>query len=198
MSESKPNESQSAEETPTTTDGRSDEAHGSAVSRRGFLTAVNFAVGGLGALVLGAPLTGFVMAPLIEPEERVWRDVGDANTFPVGSTTKVIFEDASPLPWSGITARTAAWLRRESETDFIAFSVNCAHLGCPVRWLEDANLFMCPCHGGVYYRNGDVAAGPPPAPLARYTTQVVNGRVQIQTSGVPIMTGQRRNGRRLA
>jgi menaquinol-cytochrome c reductase iron-sulfur subunit len=25
----------------------------------------------------------------------------------------------------------------------VAFSINCTHLGCPVRWLPDANLFMC-------------------------------------------------------
>lgn len=193
MSESNPN-ALPPESTPTpTTEGETD----TGVTRRRFLTAVNFVVGGVGALVLGVPLTGFVMAPLLEPEERAWRDVGDVNTFPIGSTTKVIFEDPSPLPWSGITARMAAWLRRESETEFIAFTVNCAHLGCPVRWLEEANLFMCPCHGGAYYRNGEVAAGPPPAPLPRFATRVQNGRVEIQSSGVPIMTASRRNGRRL-
>lgn len=193
MSESNPN-ALPPESTPTpTTEGEAD----TGVTRRRFLTAVNFVVGGVGALVLGVPLTGFVMAPLLEPEERAWRDVGGVEQFPIGSTTKVIFEDPSPLPWSGITARMAAWLRRESETEFIAFTVNCAHLGCPVRWLEEANLFMCPCHGGAYYRNGEVAAGPPPAPLPRFETRVQNGRVEIQSSGVPIMTASRRNGRRL-
>jgi menaquinol-cytochrome c reductase iron-sulfur subunit len=45
---------------------------------------------------------------------------------------------------------------------------------------------MCPCHGGVYYKDGTVAAGPPPLPLPRYPVRVVNGDVQIQTSPIPI------------
>ena len=70
--------------------------------------------------------------------------------------------------------------------EFIAFAVNCSHLVCPVRWMADANLFMCPCHGGVYYQNGAVAAGPPPSPLPRYPVRVKNGYVQIQTAPIPI------------
>jgi menaquinol-cytochrome c reductase iron-sulfur subunit len=104
----------------------------------------------------------------------------------VGSTVKVDFPDPSPLPWSGVTARTAAWLRRKSDTDFVAFSINCTHLGCPVRWLPDADLFMCPCHGGVFYNNGGVASGPPPKPLVRYPVRVQNGMVEILTSPLPI------------
>ena len=45
---------------------------------------------------------------------------------------------------------------------FLVLSVNCAHLGCPVTWFPQSGLFMCPCHGGVYYANGEHASGPPP------------------------------------
>ena len=79
-----------------------------------------------------------------------------------------MFEDASPLPWAGVTARTAAWLRRDDAEHFTAFTVHCTHLGCPVRWVADAKLFLCPCHGGVYYADGTVSAGPPPKPLPQY------------------------------
>lgn len=170
---------------------------GTEVSRRNFLTLFSLGMGAAGTVLVGAPLSGFVLAPLFEKTAPAWRDVGEAARFAVGSTTKVVFEDPSPLPWAGISARTAAWLRRESEDEWIAFSVNCAHLGCPVRWLESANLFMCPCHGGVYYRNGDVAAGPPPHGLARYPVRVQEGKVQIETAPLPVTTagpqiGQRR------
>ena len=70
----------------------------------------------------------------------------------------------------------------------LAFSANCTHLGCPVRWLEGADLFMCPCHGGVYYSDGNVAAGPPPLPLFRYDVRVANGEVQMKQAIVPIST----------
>ena len=79
-------------------------------------------------------------------------------------------------------------LRRASVGEFIAFSVNCTHLGCPVRWLADAELFMCPCPGGVYYKDGSVAAGPPPRPLIRYEVRVVDDEVQIKSAAIPITT----------
>ncbi|MDQ2900037.1 MAG: Rieske 2Fe-2S domain-containing protein, partial [Acidobacteriota bacterium] len=47
-------------------------------------------------------------------------------------------------------------------------------------------LFMCPCHGGVYYKNGDVAAGPPPKPLTKYPVRVRDGLVEILTKPTPI------------
>ena len=112
--------------------------------------------------------------------------MGNADTFNIGETVAVRFEDSAALEWAGVTARTAAWLRREDEDTFIAFSINCTHLGCPVRWLPKADLFMCPCHGGVYYKDGRVAAGPPPRPLVRYPVRVTAGRVEIQTSPIPI------------
>ncbi|HKV81405.1 MAG TPA: Rieske (2Fe-2S) protein [Candidatus Sulfotelmatobacter sp.] len=90
------------------------------------------------------------------------------------------------MPWAGVTAETAAWLRRVDELQFKAFSVDCTHLGCPVRWLPAADLFMCPCHGGVFYADGRVASGPPPKPLTTYPVRVENGQVQILTSPLPI------------
>ncbi|MDB6066380.1 MAG: (2Fe-2S)-binding protein [Pedosphaera sp.] len=157
-------------------------------SRRRFFRDVSIIVGGCTALGFAAPTIGFILGPLTRRPPRVWRTVGKLDAFKIGDTVDVHYEDASPEPWSGVTARTAAWLRRESADKFIAFSVNCTHLGCPVRWLAQARLFMCPCHGGVFYESGDVAAGPPERPLTRYAVRVVNGEVQIETAPVPITT----------
>jgi menaquinol-cytochrome c reductase iron-sulfur subunit len=156
------------------------------LSRRKFLARLSFAVGGIGALIVTVPVVGFILAPFFERRQEVWRSVGKVESFKIGETTAVKYEDASPLPWAGVTARSAAWLRRVNADTFIAFSINCTHLGCPVRWLAEANLFMCPCHGGVYYQDGTVAAGPPPLPLPRYPVRVKDGDVQIQTSPIPI------------
>jgi menaquinol-cytochrome c reductase iron-sulfur subunit len=118
--------------------------------------------------------------------EAVWRPVGRAVDFAVGKTVPVTFIDSSPLKWAGVTAKTSAWLRRVDASEFIAFSVNCAHLGCPVRWLPDAELFMCPCHGGVYYSDGSVAAGPPPHPLSRYPVRIAGDNVEVLAEAIPI------------
>jgi menaquinol-cytochrome c reductase iron-sulfur subunit len=54
--------------------------------------------------------------------------------------------------------------------------------------LQDAELFMCPCHGGVYYKDGTVAAGPPPKPLVRLEVRITKGQVEIKSAPIPITT----------
>jgi len=158
-------------------------------TRRQFFMHVSIALGSVAAVLVGIPIVGSILAPIIKKPKPEWRAVGAVDGFKVGGGyVKVDYVDASPLPWAGVTAQSAAWLRRESEDKFIAFSVNCAHLGCPVRWVAGAKLFMCPCHGGVYYEDGSVAAGPPPRGLYQYPVRVVNGQVEILASPIPITT----------
>jgi menaquinol-cytochrome c reductase iron-sulfur subunit len=156
------------------------------VERRRFLARVSLGLGACMGVSVGAPMVGFVAAPLFRKVPHEWRAVGKVSDFVVGHTVSVAFADASPLPWAGVTARTAAWLRRVSEDTFVAFSINCAHLGCPVRWLPEARLFMCPCHGGVYYADGTVAAGPPPHPLFQYPVRIRGDAIEIRTEALPI------------
>jgi menaquinol-cytochrome c reductase iron-sulfur subunit len=144
-------------------------------------------LGAVGGVALTAPLVGFVVAPLGRAVPLVFRSVGKVSDFKIGETVEVTFVDTSPLPWAGVTANTGAWLRRVSEDKFVAFAINCAHLGCPVRWLPDARLFMCPCHGGVYYEDGSVAAGPPPHALSHYIVRVEGDDVQIRAEPIPMM-----------
>ena len=158
------------------------------MNRRRFFEKLSLGLGGLCAAILGVPLVGFVLAPLFRKPPVQWIGVGKPDDFEIGKTVTVPFPDPSPLPWAGITAKGAAWLRRDSANEFTAFSVNCTHMGCPIRWLQDAELFMCPCHGGVYYKDGTVAAGPPPKPLVRFTVRVANGQVQIKAAPIPITT----------
>lgn len=156
------------------------------LSRRDFLTKLSLALGGITGAAVTLPVLGFLFAPLLSKAPDVWRAVGPVDQFKVGETVEVKFEDASPLPWSGIASQTGAWLRRNSEQEFTAYAVNCTHLGCPVRWESGASLFMCPCHGGVYYANGKVAAGPPPLPLPNYNVRVNKGQVEIEATGIPL------------
>jgi len=50
------------------------------------------------------------------------------------------------------TAATTATLAQSNAPaeHFTAFAVNCTHLACPVNWQAQAQLFLCPCHGGVF------------------------------------------------
>lgn len=152
--------------------------------RRRFFCRIGVMCGSIAGLIVAVPAVAFLLGLRKSPQE--WRALGSVDQFPLGQTTLVSFLDPSPLPWSGVTAKTAAWLRRENPTKFLAFSVNCTHLGCPVRWLPGAELFMCPCHGGVYYSDGTVASGPPPKPLPTYPVRVRGGQVEILTTPLPI------------
>lgn len=154
--------------------------------RRGFLVKLSVGLAALSAAFAGVPVLSALFAPLLEKTPKLWRRVGQVSAFKVGDTKLVTFENADPENWAGVTAHSAAWLRRDSENNFTAFSANCTHLGCPVRWEADAELFMCPCHGGVYYKDGTVAAGPPPKALVQYPARINKNEVEIQTAPIPI------------
>jgi menaquinol-cytochrome c reductase iron-sulfur subunit len=160
---------------------------GDDVPRRRFLARLTLGAAAVVGGLLGVPFAGFVFAPG-RRAGREWRPVGDVGAFAVGRTVKVNYLDPAPLPWAGFAAETAAWLRRESDSHFVAFTIYCTHTGCPVRWEEGADLFMCPCHGGAFYRDGTVAAGPPPIPLTRYPVRVRDGVVEIETAPIPGQT----------
>ena len=69
--------------------------------------------------------------------------------------------------------------RYDRNTRYIAITSRCAHLGCPVRWVDAAERFICPCHGGVYNLLGVPVGGPPVRPLDRFYTRVIGEEVQV-------------------
>ena len=154
--------------------------------RRAFLNRISLILSGLIGLVLSVPILAYLLTPLIKRAPEVWLNVGSLDQFQIGATVQIAIEDPSPLEWAGQTAKTAIWLRRDGQSAFTAFAVNCTHLACPVNWQAQAQIFLCPCHGGVFYGDGRVAAGPPPRPLPQYDTRVQNGTVQVLTRPVPI------------
>ena len=157
-------------------------------ARRLFLTKASIGMSGLIGLAIAPPVAAALLEPLLDNPPSQWRDVGPLEQFVVSETVLINFENSAVIAWSGTTGRTGAWLRRLDEANFEAFTLNCAHLGCPVRWEAKAELFLCPCHGGVYYKDGSVAGGPPPHGLAKYPVKVENGRVLVKAEPVPITT----------
>lgn len=156
------------------------------VSRRRFLSRLSLGLSALAGAVVSVPILAYLLSPLLNPTRNVWRTVGRVDSFKIGETVEVAFEEPSPVAWAGQTALTAAWLRRTDERTFTAFAVNCTHLGCPVNWRAEAQLFLCPCHGGVYYADGQVAGGPPPRGLFQYQVRLQGDEVQILTQPTPV------------
>lgn len=152
--------------------------------RRSFLGRLSLAVAGITALAASVPFIGYFVRPA-RSSGTVWRDIGAVDDFVPGTTRKVVYPTPDPDPWEGTAVRNAAWLRREEDGSLVAFSIYCTHTGCPVSWVEEGGLFLCPCHGGVFDRDGDVSSGPPPRPLDRTRVRVRSGRVEIEAADVP-------------
>ena len=158
------------------------------LDRRKFLVRLSLLAGAIPAAVVSVPILSALLGPLLQRQKQEWRRVASLGDIAIGETKLIRYLNADPLPWAGTTAKAAAWLRRESEDKLVAFSAHCSHLGCPVRWEDKAQLFLCPCHGGVYYKDGTVGAGPPPKPLTKIEVRINRNDVEIKTAPVPITT----------
>jgi len=155
--------------------------------RRHVTSAILLGASGIAALLLAIPFVGYLLGPLLRPSPQAWRDVGAASSFRTGETVGVTFSDPFTVAWSGNETKAKAWLRKVGDTEFVAFSVHCTHLGCPVTWKPEAGIFLCPCHGGVFDARGKVAGGPPPRPLWQHRTRIRKGRVEIATRRLPVV-----------
>ena len=154
------------------------------LSRRKFFARISIAAGAVAGAIVSLPVIGFVFGPLTRTRGEVWRSVGSVDEYAIGETVMVTFQDAAQLAWSGQVGEITAWLQRRDEEEFVAYSHFCTHLGCPVFWLPEARLFMCPCHGGTFYENGTVAVEPPERPLNRFPVRVLEGQVEIRTAAI--------------
>lgn len=156
-------------------------------SRRKFMKMITVGLGSLVGAAATVPFIGSLFSPWVRNKKEEWISVGPVEDFPKGTNTLVEFENPDPEDWAGMTKNSAMWLRHDEDDGFIGFYVNCTHLGCPIRWEAKANLFFCPCHGGVFYKNGEVAAGPPSTALRRYKVRTREGKVEFLTNKVPIV-----------
>jgi len=162
------------------------------LGRRAFLTRVTLGLSGAIAALVGIPIVGYLIAPLFRTPPVDFVEVGKVADFAVGQTKLVSVRDPSPLAWAGQTADTALWVRRRQDSGplmFQVFNVNCTHLGCPVNWQASAEIFLCPCHGGVYYADGTVAGGPPPRPLFEREWQVAGDSLRVRQAPLPTSRG---------
>ena len=162
-------------------------------SRRAFLTRLSLGLSALIAALVGVPILGFLLAPLFRPSPNAFVEVAKVADFTVGVTQLVAIRDPSPLAWAGQTAETALWVRRRERSGplmFQIFNVNCTHLGCPVNWQAEAQIFLCPCHGGVYYADGTVAGGPPPRPLFEREWRVQGETLLVRQAPLPTVAGE--------
>src|SRR3954466_6745658 len=158
---------------------------GETVTRRMLFSGGALAAGGIASAAFGLPALGFALGPIFEKQNpTTWQDVGpEADFNPQTYVPKVMTLVAA----IGEVGKTTVYVRRLDPSrdtgslhyPYVAISTRCAHLGCPVRYVQAAERFICPCPGGVAQFDGKVAGGPPVRPLDRFETRVENGRVQV-------------------
>src|SRR5262245_28467047 len=168
--------------------------------RRTFFSWLTYGLGAVAAAVVGIPFMSYLFGARREPVD--WVLLGPVADFPLNETRLVTFDNPIRQPWSGMVAHNGVYVRYEGPDKkdeanatkgykFLVLAVNCAHLGCPVEWFAESGLFMCPCHGGVYYSNGEHASGPPPRGLYPCVYRVTRVRgldvLEIQAPHFPTL-----------
>lgn len=159
--------------------------------RRQILQWTAAGLGALATAALSIPLIGYVVGAVVRRQPDTWVDLGPLEKFPEKQTLLVDFVIPQMQPWDGESRKTSAYVRRIGGLKFQVFAINCAHLGCPVSWFPSSGLFLCPCHGGVYYEDGSHASGPPPRGLFQYEYRLEKvgtaDHLQIKAGHVPTM-----------
>jgi menaquinol-cytochrome c reductase iron-sulfur subunit len=143
--------------------------------------------GAVAAAAFTLPAIGFAIGPVFDRSPTTWQSVGPLGDFPDDTyMTRIIDLTRDDI---GSAGKTTVFVRRRNPAidrepadrwnQIVAVTSRCAHVGCPVNYVDPARSFICPCHGGVYDFRGLRTGGPPPRPLDRFFTRVRAGQVEI-------------------
>ena len=160
----------------------------SEISRRSFFTKLGIFFNGVIVAILSVPIVRYLLSPIArekKPGYDSWISLGNLGQFPSGETRLATYRNPVVNSWDGDTADIACWVRNVDGKTFQVFAINCAHLGCPVRWFPQSGLFLFPCHGGAYYQDGSRASGPPERGLFEYDYRIESGKLLIKAGEMP-------------
>jgi len=158
------------------------------VTRRDFFMKLGILLNGIVGVILAVPIARYLLSPVARERKsgyESWIPLGNIEQFPSGETRLATYRNPVVNPVDGDTANIPCWVRNVDGKTFQVFAINCAHLGCPVRWFPQSSLFMCPCHGGAYYQDGSRASGPPERGLFEYDYRVESGKLLIKAGQMP-------------
>jgi menaquinol-cytochrome c reductase iron-sulfur subunit len=178
------------------------------VSRRTFMANATMTIGGIIGVVLAVPIIGSLI-PAGGGGKGSWSPLTPAEldslqkatakpvklTFTLKSKDAYLPEQSSEEYVWGIKVDQSKFeaARPDIYRDgaaanvpypavnfgFVIFSPICPHLGCRFNWSDDANKFMCPCHGSQYNFDGTHVAGPAPRGLDPLPLRETSGAAEI-------------------
>jgi len=136
---------------------------------------------GMGLVTAGlAALAGYASSPTGGGGGKRWRRAASIFDLPASQPLTAVLTERHADGWYETRQQSVVFIDRDRQ-GYRAFSAVCQHLGCRVKWDEGVQQYLCPCHGGIYDRDGNVVAGPPPRGLVK-----LNVRVNPQTSDVEV------------
>jgi menaquinol-cytochrome c reductase iron-sulfur subunit len=150
------------------------------ITRRELLSKATAAIGALIAAGLAVPAIAYVVGPALREQAENWIRLGSTSKVEIGTPTLFKTTVQRQTGWIESQDELAAYVLTEDGRDYIAMSNICTHLACRVRWIEERQEFFCPCHNGVYDKQGNVVSGPPPRPLDRYEVRVEDSRLLVK------------------
>ncbi len=163
--------------------GATGEAESSEITRRKLFERGAVTVGGLAGAAVGLPAIGFAIGPVFKAAKVHFSSVGPADQFNDDTYTAKVITVVAGI---GEVGKTTVYIRKNNPEldpakvgEFIVVSTRCTHLGCPVRYVEAAKSFVCPCHTSVFDLEGFVTTGPAVRPLDRFVTKVEGGELLI-------------------
>jgi len=150
------------------------------VSRRRFLSGIIAAVAGAVATLVGVPAIAYIASPgFKEQNPSQWLTLGPVTGLTPGIPTGFPFARKIKDGWTETSQTGVAFAVTHDGQNVKVYSDVCTHLGCRVTWHEDRQMYISPCHNGLFSIDGEVLGGPPPRPLDQFQTRIENGQIKI-------------------
>lgn len=150
------------------------------INRRDFMKITIAGIGGVIAAAIGIPAIAYIVGPALKEKTADWIKLGAVNKVELNTPTLFKTTVQTQTGWVSSEEEFSGYVMTENGQDFIVMSNVCTHLGCRVRWIPDKEGFYCPCHNGVFAKDGTVVSGPPPRPLDRFEVKIEDGILYVQ------------------
>jgi len=150
------------------------------LDRRDFMKATIVSIGGIIGAAIGIPAIPYVIGPARNQENIDWIRLGAVSKVELNVPTLFKLTLETQTGWVSSEEEFSVYVLTENGQDYSVMSNVCTHLGCRVRWIPEQGEFFCPCHNGVFAKDGSVVDGPPPRPLDKFEYKVEDGTIFVK------------------
>jgi menaquinol-cytochrome c reductase iron-sulfur subunit len=147
--------------------------HEHGLSRRDFVTGVVGLLGGIIATIVGLPAIGYLLSPAMKKvSSDEWVPLGKLEDIPLDKPFLFSFTRTKQVGWERTANSYGVYIIRKPGGELDVFSNVCTHLSCRVSWNEERGEFICPCHDGLFRKDGSIISGPQPRSLDRFEYKI--------------------------